>query len=459
MYSQKIQEILKSEGIKVGDRVIIEKSGKEYHGLFMPRAEFGDSDSVVIKLDSGYNIGIKYESGVKIRRAKEKEPKEIKEEEEFELGRVNKKLLTVNFDPKKPKVSMISTGGTITSRIDYRTGGVYTLEKPEELLHNIPELSNIANLKMLNPINRMSEDIGPKDWQEIAKHVADELNSGKKGVVVTHGTDTLHYTSAALSFMLRNVTKPVILTGAQKSSDRGSSDAGINIICSTHLAINDIAEVGTCMHGSMNDDYCFFIRGTKVRKMHTSRRDAFRPINEPALAKIWPNGKIEILNKNHKKRSEGQVELDIKFEPKVAILKAYPGSDPEIIELLVKKGYKGFVIEGTGLGHVPTPAAEKSWTETIKKHTKNGIPFVVAPQPIYGRVNPYVYTNLRILYMEAGAIPGEDMLSEVAYIKLGWVLGHTTDFEKVKKMMLTNYAGEITPRTELNTFSVDNLNE
>jgi len=275
-----------------------------------------------------------------------------------------------------------------------------------------------------------------------------------KGVIITQGTDTLHFTSAALSFMLKNLYKPVIFTASQRSSDRGSSDASMNLVCSAYSAISDIAEVGTCMHGSTDDHYCYFIRGTKVRKMHSTRRDAFRSINEIPLAKVYPDGKIDILNKNHKKRDDDkEVIADVKFEPKIALLKIYPGSEPEVLELLVKKGYKGFVLEGTGMGHVPT-SAEKSWIPTIKKLIKDGIPVVIAPQTIYGRINTNVYTNLRILFHEAKAIPAEDMLPETAYIKLGWLLAHYKDIENIRKMMLTNIAGEITKRTEIDTFLV-----
>jgi len=263
----------------------------------------------------------------------------------------------------------------------------------------------------------------------------------------------LHYTSAVLSFMLKNLSKPVVIVGSQRSSDRGSSDTFMNLICSAYASISDIAEVGVCMHATTNDDYCYFTRGTKVRKMHSTRRDAFRSINEMPIAKIWSNGKIEILNNNYKRRSDEKVVADVKFEPKVALLKSYPGSEPDILEFLVKKGYKGFVIEGTGMGHVPTNA-DKSWIPVIKKLIKDGIPVVIAPQTIYGRINTDVYSNLRILYHEAKAIPSEDMLPEVAYLKLGYVLGHTKDLEKVRELMLTNMVGEITKRSEIETFLV-----
>jgi glutamyl-tRNA(Gln) amidotransferase subunit D len=448
-YSPQVQKALKS--VKIGERISITKSKKNYEGMLMPRSELGDKNCIVVKLDSGYNIGIRHEKGVKIEKSKKPEPKEVKEEFKFETEK--EKIKELKFDPKKPKIALIMTGGTIISRVDYKIGGVHALEKPEELLTNIPELKNIVFIEDIKtPFNKMSEDLNYKDWQVLAELTAKELNKNE-GVIITHGTDTMHYTSAALSFMLKNLYKPVVLTGSQRSSDRGSSDAFMNIICSAYAAISNIAEVGVCMHATTGDQYCHFIRGTKVRKLHTTRRDAFRSINEMPLAKFWSDGKIDILNNNHKKRKDEKVIADVKFEPKIALLKAYPGSEPEILEILAKKGYKGFVIEGTGMGHVPT-IAEKSWIPSIKKLVKDGIPVVIAPQTIYGRINTDVYTNLRILYHEAKAIPAEDMLPEVAYVKLGWILGHTKDLEKVREMMLTNIAGEITDRSEIETFLV-----
>ena len=450
MYSKKIQSVLKRKGIKIGHRVRLEKSGKVYEGLLMPKTEVGDTDCIVLKLDNGYNMGIEFKGSVKL--GKSKESHNVKEEGSFELGKVKKGLLNLDFDKKKPKVSLIAAGGTVASRVDYKTGGVSALMNPKEFLHNVPELGNIINLRrILQPVTKMSEDLDYLDWQAMAKSVARELNSGSRGVILTHGTDTLHFTSAVLSFFLRNLTKPVVVLGSQRSSDRGSSDAGMNLICAAYAAAGGIAGVNVCMHGTMNDDHCLLIRGTHVRKMHTSRRDAFRPINELPLAKIWPDGRLEHINKNYTPRQGGKVVLDLKFEPRVALIKTYPGADPGVMDYYLGKKYRGFVIEGTGLGHVPT-SARKSWTAKIKKVVKDGVPVVVTSQTIYGRVNPNVYTNLRILYHETKAIPGEDMLSEVAYVKLGWVLGHTKNPEKAREMMLTNYAGEIAERTLPGTF-------
>lgn len=430
-YSPAVQKALKKIKADVGDRINISKKGEVYEGILMPRIELGDRNCITIKLDSGYNAGVKFETGVKmakIKVSKKEEPQKIE----------------LTFNKNKPPITIIATGGTIASRVEYKTGGVKAIEKPEELLMNIPELQDLAHIKFIAPFRKMSEDMVADDWKALAKLAAKELNSGSN-VIITHGTDTLHYTAAALSFMIKG-NRPVVLVGAQRSPDRGSSDAATNLVCAIYAALSDIGEVGICMHGSMNDDFCTFNRGTRVRKMHTSRRDTFRALEDEPMAKIWTNGKID--KSDCKKRVNDKVEVDDKFEEKVALIKVYPGSEPDVLNYYVKKGYKGFVIEGTGFGHVPTKA-KKSWIETIKKLTMKGIPVVVTAQTLFGRVNTNVYENLRILYHEANAIPGEDMIPEVAYVKLGWVLGHTKNFNKVKDMMLTNYAGEFTSRSKI----------
>ncbi len=429
-YSSKLQKLFKKEKISIGD--LIEVDGKK--GTLMPKS-VGDENVIILKLDTGYNIGIE---GNKIKR----------------LGpslQTHKNVqLNLAFDKTKPSISIISTGGTITSKIDYKTGGVISLMKPEELLQKIPELMNIVNIRnIFNPFTKMSEDIDKEDWVILAKSVEKELQNSD-GVIILHGTDTLHYTAAALSFML-NVSKPVILVGSQRSSDRAGADAYINIVCASYAAISDIAEVCVCMYGTTNDDYCSLIRGTKVRKMHTSRRDAFRSINELPIAKIWPTGTIEIVNNNFRKRSDKKILMDIKIENKVALLKVYPGSDPSVLDFYIKKGYKGFVIEGTGLGHVPTNG-KNSWIPKIKALIKKGIPVVVTSQCIYGRVHEEVYSNLRVLFNDAGAISSEDMTPETSYIKLCWILGHTKKIDEIRKLVKTNLAGEITDRTDIEAF-------
>ncbi|MFQ5648085.1 MAG: asparaginase domain-containing protein, partial [Candidatus Aenigmatarchaeota archaeon] len=260
MYSPKLRSLLNKKRLKPGDRISVQFGKKQYEGLLMPRPEIGDVNCLVIKLDNGYNFAVSYTPKMKIARSTHREPKAVREEEEFELGKISKKLLKVKWNKKKPPVSLIAAGGTISSRVDYRTGGVHATMKPEEILHNVPELADIMNLKSSTLLfTKMSEDLDPQDWIEIARHAARELNSESRGMIITHGTDFLHYTAAALSFFLKGLNKPVVLLGAQRSSDRGSSDAGMNLICSAHTALGSIAEVGTCMHGSIEDSYCLFI--------------------------------------------------------------------------------------------------------------------------------------------------------------------------------------------------------
>lgn len=440
-YSTAVQKILKTAKASAGDRIAVKKGKSTYEGLLIPRTELGDRNCIVLKLDNGYNIGIRAAKDVKVEKIPSRD--HLKEEARFELGK--EKIEEPRFDHSKPAIGLVATGGTIVSKVEYTTGGVVALESPAELLANIPELKSFCNISEITiPYTKMSEDLLGSDWQKLAAAVAKEVNR-TNGVIVTHGTDMLHYTSAVLSFMLKDLKKPVIVTGSQRSSDRGSSDAFMNILCSARAALSDLAGVYVCMHGTPNDDYCLLIRGTKARKMHTSRRDAFRPVNEKAIAKIWPDGRVEIINQNHQKRADGKCTADVRFESKVGILKTYPGADSALLDWMVAKGYRGIVIEAGALGHVPTES-ENSWIPSIRKATGKGVAVVIASQAIYGRVNPNVYKHLRMLFHEAGAIPAEDMTGETAYAKLGWVLGHSKRMDDVRKMMAANVAGEINER-------------
>ena len=438
-YSKKIQEALGKAKAGIGDRVIVGPA----EGLLMPSPEITASpDHIVLKLDNGYNIGVKYE-GQTVTKSGKPEPKAIAKEYKYETTGHSK----VKQASRTRSIALLGAGGTITSKVDYSTGAVNTKMTGEDLLALVPEVAGIAHIDFKTVLEVMSEDIGPSEWQLLAAEAAKAANSAD-GVIITHGTDTMHYTAAALSFML-DTPKPVIITGAQRSSDRGSTDSALNLVCSAHAALSDVAEVAICMHGSTSDDSCLLIRGTKARKMHSTMRNAFRPINDYPLAKVFPNGKIEATG-TYRKRATGKAAADTKFEEKTALLKAYPGADPKIIDYYVGLGMRGLVIEGTALGHVPTKS-KNSWIPSIKAAVASGVPVVVATQCIYGTVNPDVYTNLRILYHDAGAIPAYDMTPETAYVKLGWVLAHAKG-KDVAAMMATNLRGEINARIEPDMF-------
>ncbi len=425
-----------------GDTVKVHTKEQVYEGTMLPRPDIFDDGYTIIKLGNGYNIGIENKKITKIEVAKKYEKKKAEKKKDSEI---NKSL---------PTVSILSFGGTISSKIDYKTGGVYAGYTAEDFVAMLPELENAANLRAEKVMSIMSEDLAPEDWQLMAKRIAKELNDEEvDGVVVTQGTDTLHFSTAAMSFFLKNLNKPVVFTAAQRSIDRGSSDAFFNLLCAVNAAAKfDGAAVVTCMHGTSDDKYCILNRGSRVRKMHTSRRDAFRPINELPLAKITEDGKIEILNNNYEKRNNQKVSVYGNFESKTALVYVYPGIDAEIFDVYIKKKYKGIVIAGTGLGHVPTFNPKHSLIKKIKELIDDGVAIVIAPQTIYGRVHPYVYSPLRKLSIELQCIFVEDMLPEVAYIKLGWVLGHTNKLDEIKKMMLTNYTGEITERSDAGSF-------
>ena len=424
-----------------GDFVRVHTLGKSYEGVLIPRPEIFNKGCIVIKLASGYNIGIDEKNVRKIEVIEKYKPK-------------NPEITNLAFRKELPLVSILSFGGTISSKIDYRTGGVYADYTAQDFVRMLPELSNIANLKAEKVMGIMSEDMCPGDWQLMAGKILKEINDDKvDGVVVTQGTDTLHYSTSAISFFIREINKPVVFTAAQRSIDRASSDAFLNLFCAVNAAAKfDGAAVVTCMHGSMNDDCCLLNRGTKVRKMHTSRRDAFRPINELPLGKVHESGQIEIINSNYIKRNNGKAALNDKFEDKTALVYVYPGMNPEVLDYFHKKKFRGVVIAGTALGHVPTINPKFSLQKKLKKLIVGGTSVVISTQAIYGRVHPYVYTNLRKLSVELDCIYAQDMLAETAYVKLGWVLGNTDNPDEIRKMMLTNYAGEISERSDDKSF-------
>jgi glutamyl-tRNA(Gln) amidotransferase subunit D len=359
-------------------------------------------------------------------------------------------------DTRKPTVSILGGGATMATRREYTTGAVFAAFSPSDLLLSFPELKEIANVEGRKLFDLLSEDITPEHWKIIARETVKEIKSGADGIVLMHGTDTMHYTSAALSFMLQNLPVPVVLVGAQRSSDRGSSDNLVNLVCSTLTATNsDISEVMICMHGSMSDDFCYVHQGTKVRKLHTSRRDTFHSINVLPYAKVWySNRKIEYLRDDFNRRGRRKVKVDSKINPNVVLIYSHPGIKPELIESL--KNFDGVVIAVTGLGHVPTNPFNDKFTKSLIPSLRNligsGIPVVIAPQTIYGRLNLNIYTAGRMLN-EIGVIGNNcDWTPECALVKLMWVLGHTRNLRKVRELMLTNIAGEISSSTDPRTF-------
>lgn len=412
-----------------GDRIRLSTSdGGRYEGILMPRHAFSGADILTLKLDSGYNVGVSA-TGAKMEVVEKAKPRSAK-------------FTMPAEDPKKPTIAFLGTGGTIASFVDYRTGGVHPATKPEELAAAAPELFDFCNLRAEVVFNMFSEDMQPEHWTKIAERVAWHLNNGARGVVIPHGTDTVSYTSAALAFCLKDLTGPVVLVGSQRSSDRPSSDAGMNLVAAARVAATtDLGEVVVVMHETTDDARCAIHRGTRVRKMHTSRRDAFQSINVPVLG-VAEGSAVKFLQP-YRKAGKGPVRADSKWDEEVSMIVSYPGLWPDHIEDVVMKAT---VLVGTGLGHIA-----RRTLPGIEAVIKRGAHVVMASQCINGRVNMNVYSTGRDL-LQMGVMPAEDMLPEVAYIKMMWILGHTNDPKKVRELFLTPMAGEMDSATDPRAF-------
>jgi glutamyl-tRNA(Gln) amidotransferase subunit D len=416
---------------KQGDRVRIEKNGTVYEGKVMPSME----GYITIKMNSGYNAGFSTDK-VKITLLESNgentngglnSRKESKTAEE-NISKSGKKL---------PKVAILSTGGTIASKIDYRTGAVTSQFTADDILAAIPELREIADFKGRVISSILSENMDSESWQNLARAVVEEIEAGADGIIVTHGTDTMMYTAAALSFMIETPV-PIVLVGSQRSADRPSSDNAMNAICAALVAVSDIAEVSVVMHGTTSDDFCEIHRGTKVRKMHTSRRDAFKSINSLPIGIVDYNTREIKTFIDYVERGERELKFKPGMEPKCALVKFTPGSDPEILDHYIDSGYRGLVLEGTGLGHVST-----KWIPKIRKATDAKMPVIITSQCLNGRICDRVYDTGRDM-LKASAIEGEDTLPETALVKLMWVLGQTKEFDEAIEMLREDLSGEIT---------------
>ncbi|NOZ01230.1 MAG: Glu-tRNA(Gln) amidotransferase subunit GatD [Deltaproteobacteria bacterium] len=422
-------ETLKRFNVGVWEDVCVRSAKGEFRGIILPRSETADDRHIVLKLDTGYNVGVAAASCIEITSKGRREANYHIQENEFPT------------DPAKPDVVLFGTGGTIASRLDYRTGAVIPAFSPGELYGSVPELADICNLTTKKLYGVFSENMGPNEWIGLAKAVAGAIESGVDGIVIGHGTDTMHHTAAILSFMIQEPAVPVVMVGSQRSSDRPSSDAALNLIHATSAAcISDIAEVMVCMFGPTSDKYGLLHRGTRVRKMHSSSRSTFRTIGDIPLALI-SEAEIRPLRTDYlKRRPDRKVKLDAVYDDRVSIVYYYPGMKPDVVDALVDNGYRGIVIAGTGLGHVNKPLYP-----ALKRAVAKGVHVFMTVQTLWGYVQMYVYDTGRDL-MDLGVIPAANMTPEVALMKLGWTLAHSDDRDEVGRMMLTPVAHEITER-------------
>ena len=420
-YKGKIRDFLIANKVDVGDLVKI-TSELTYSGILMPRYESGDESHIVLKLKSGYNIGIEFEKIEKLEKTGERQSN-------------NENSQTIEKNEELPKILLLSTGGTIASKVDYRTGAVTPALSAAELYEAVPEIAKIANVDAEVLFSEYSENLQPEHWLEIAKKLDSIVDSDYVGVIIAHGTDTMHYSSAFLSFALSGFKKPITLVGSQRSSDRPSSDAALNLISATKFLVNTKSKgVFVVMHQNESDDAVACHLGTRVRKNHTSKRSAFQTVgSEPAFV-VYENKILE--NMKNSFFSENEYNPRINLDTKVALIKYHPGFNPEIIESLIKLEYRGIIFEGTGLGHVG-----RTMYDSIKKAKENGIFLGMTSQSIDGRVSMTVYESGRDL-LDMGIIPLENMIPEVALVKAMWVLGNSNSDDEIKNMMLENYSSE-----------------
>lgn len=433
-YHGEILRRLKNANAQIGSIIKIStKSSEVFEGALFPRSEYSDPNHIVLKLKNGYNIGIHYEKTERI---------EV-------IGEGPKPHFTKSPSPPKrlglPRVAIISTGGTIASRVDYRTGAVQPALTAADLASVVPELASIAEVEAHILFSELSENVTPTQWTTLAEDVAKRIGDKVDGVVVSQGTDTMHYTSAALSFALQDLPVPVMLVGAQRSSDRPSSDAASNLTGAVALAARaDLGAVGVAMHQDMSDRYVIAHKGTRVRKCHTSRRDAFKSIGSSPLAKYdLQTGQIERFDGAPKREMGRGLIVKPHFNQHAYLLKFHPGFNPDLISSAVSNGARGIVLEGTGLGHV-----SKYCYEAIGKALKKDVPVFMTSQTIWGRVDMNVYVTGRDL-LNIGVTPLEDMISETALVKLMWVLAQTRSPDKIRDLMLGTLAGEITERSPI----------
>jgi glutamyl-tRNA(Gln) amidotransferase subunit D len=435
-YKEKCEELLSRAEITVGDIIRIKTHDKEITGILMPRYESADKDHIVIKLKNGYNIGFRAD---KIQTIAKIVDSFQQSSNGYEIHD------SKNNDQKKahPKIALLGTGGTIASKVDYRTGGVTPALSVSEIYASVPELANYAYVEPEVVLKEYSENLNPAHWTIIANKIKEKVTTAEyQGILVSHGTDTMHYTAAALSFALQNLPIPVVLVGAQRSSDRPSSDAALNLIGATIFALkSQLTGVFVCMHASLSDDLVACHLGTRVRKNHTSKRNAFESIDGMPIAII--RGEIVELQlqqaeqKLKKRDNTNGFVVRPNFDRRVVLLKFYPGFNPELIAYAIESDCRAIILEGTGLGHVG-----KECFPQIRKAVESGILVFMTSQCIWGRTRMTVYETGRDL-LDIGVISLSDMLAETATVKAMWALANSKNIKSAAKLMQENIANEI----------------
>ena len=420
-YKGKSFEYLQQKDVDVGDSIKV-VSDLTYEGILMPRYETSEDSHIVLKLKSGYNIGIELSEITNIEKISS--PKQIVEEKSVQ--KTNSSL---------PKILLLSTGGTIASKVDYRTGAVTPALTASDLNDAVPEIANIANVDTEVLFSEYSENLQPEHWFEIATRLDSLAKSDYMGIIIAHGTDTMHYTSSFLSFALSGFPIPVALVGSQRSSDRPSSDAAVNLIAATKfLTKANTNGIFVVMHNDSNDDTVVCHKGTRVRKNHTSKRGAFETVGDDPAFIITENNIEKNMNDDFFKNEKYDPKLNL--DAKVALVKYHPGYDPRQIKDLADLGFGAIIFEGTGLGHIG-----KTMYDVIRDAKEQGLFLGMTSQCLDGSVRMTVYDSGRDL-LDLGIVPLENMIPETALVKAMWAYGNSTNSEEIESLMLRNIASE-----------------
>ena len=409
------EKFIQDCGAEVHDKVRIETKTLTYEGLILPKPKFSGDHIIMIKLDNGYNIGISTE-GAEMRILSK-----AKKIDYTTTKRINNKNLE--------NITILGTGGTIASFVDYKTGAVSPAITTEQLVNSVKSLDDIANINAVPLFSLASEDMKPSHWEDIAKKVKEIHDSENHGVVIGHGTDTMAYSAAALSFQLPEIAHPVVFTGSQRSHDRPSSDAHLNLTGAAKTAMSDLGEICIAMHETTNDQTVAIWRGNRTRKSHTSRRDAFTSPNDKPLGIVSDN--IEWKQK-YKPTSE-ETTLEVGFDDNIGMVWSHPGLNEEDWQKMTY-GKNGIIIAGTGLGHI------KSELLDVVGKTAADIPIAMTSQCLSGTTNLNVYTNGRELTAK-GVVEAYDILPETALVKMMWLSKHKPN--EIRELMGKNLVGEI----------------
>ena len=459
-YVSRSKQLLNKYKVKIGDSVKLISNKGDYTGIIMPRYESFNDNYVVIKLNSGYNIGVSIENIINIASEKLSETtvnaslNPVSKTDEPHNGKfvltkgINHNIEKSRLSPSLPKILLLTTGGTIASKVDYRTGGVTSILNASDLYSIFPEISNYASIYPEFLFNEYSENLHAAHWSLLSERISYAvLHEQFDGIIVSHGTDTIHYTSSAMSFALQNLSLPVVLVGSQRSSDRPSSDAFTNLLGAIKfITKTNYAGIFVCMHHTSSDEAIACHIGTRVRKNHTSKRNAFQSLDYYPFALIYDSDIVcntDLKITNTRNNVSKNLISKTSFDDRVFLLKFYPGFDPSFLECFPNSKYRVIILEGTGLGHV-----NKNCVPYLEKLIDSGIVIFMTSQCIYGRVQMTVYDTGRDL-LDLGVIPLSDMSSETAIVKAMWALSNSSNKKELVEIMKTNLSNEISNTSPL----------